>query len=141
MKANALVLVAAGSALGGSTRYSLDCLFGSGAGLAFPASTLLVNLFGSLLIGLLAGRWASADGVLGASGRWHFWITGVCGGFTTFSAFSREVLSMTLEGRGPLAGLYAATSLGLGILAVWAGLSYSLAGRASSAAATDSEDG
>lgn len=126
MKRSGIVQAAAGSALGGAVRYGLDRLFGYGAGMAFPLSTLLVNLLGSLLIGLLAGRWASAGGVQIASGRWHFWITGVCGGFTTFSAFSSEVLSLMLEGRGPMAGLYAATSLGLGIFAVWAGLSYSL---------------
>ena len=127
MKANGLVLAAAGSAIGAFLRFLMGELLASESSLAFPVSTLLANLLGCLLIGLLAGRWVSQEGSCIASGRWHFWITGVCGGFTTFSAFSSEVLVMMLGGRGPYAGLYAAASIGMGIFAVWAGLSYSLA--------------
>lgn len=129
MKLRILFLVAAGSGLGAFLRFALGQVFGSGSSVTFPVATLLVNLLGCLLIGLLAGRWVSKEGVRAASSRWHFWITGLCGGFTTFSALSSEVLLMTLEGRGPYAGLYAAASIGLGIFAVWAGLSYSMTRR------------
>ena len=127
MKVKALLLAAAGSALGAFLRFLLGERLASESSFAFPMSTLLVNLLGCLLIGLLAGRWVSKEGSGIASSRWHFWITGVCGGFTTFSALSSEVLTMMLDGRGPLAGLYAAASMGMGIFVVWAGLSYSLA--------------
>jgi CrcB protein len=127
MKLQSIVQVGAGSGLGAVARYLLQQLLAVAGLSLFPLATLLANLLGCLLIGLLAGRWAGVHANSRDAGRWHFWITGVCGGFTTFSTFSSEVLTMMLEGRGSLAGLYAGVSLGLGIFATWAGLSYSLA--------------
>lgn len=119
--------VAFGSALGGVCRFGLDrvaLLLGLGA---FPVATLIANLSGSLLIGYLAGRWSGnpRTGVAGA--RWLFWVPGVCGGFTTFSGFSWEVLTLIEAGRAQLAGFYAAASIVIGLIAVWIGMS--LAGR------------
>ncbi|MGC6455006.1 MAG: fluoride efflux transporter FluC [Coraliomargaritaceae bacterium] len=141
MSVRAFSLVAVGSGLGAVLRFSLGQVFVSGRGVAFPVATLLVNLLGCLLVGLLAGRWVAKEGVPAVSGRWHFWITGVCGGFTTFSALSSEVLWMTLEGRGPFAGLYAAASIGLGLFAVWAGLSYSMTSRARAVESSEGVNG
>lgn len=122
-----LFWVGLGSALGGGLRYLLDQLalqVGTGA---LPVSTFVINLSGSLLIGFLAGLWASG----GAAGphpcKWHFWMTGFCGGYTTFSAFSWQVLSLIESGHAQLAGLYAAGSVGFGLIAVWAGLSWATA--------------
>lgn len=117
---NQLIWICLGSAIGGTVRYALDQLSLSlGQGM-FPISTLLVNLSGSLLIGYLAGRWAG--GKVDPS-RWHFWITGICGGYTTFSAFSWQVLELIRDGHATQAGVYAALSVGLGVVAVWVGLS------------------
>ncbi|MFU8847320.1 MAG: fluoride efflux transporter FluC [Opitutales bacterium] len=116
--------IALGSGLGGGLRYTLDQFALLLGATTFPVSTLLINLSGSLLIGYLAGLWASG----GAAGphpyKWHFWMTGVCGGYTTFSAFSWQVLSLIQGGHAQMAGIYAAASVAFGLVAVWAGLSW-----------------
>ncbi len=126
-----LFWIGLGSALGGTIRFALDQLaLSPGAGL-FPISTFGINLSGSLLIGYLAGLWAAG----GAAGphpyKWHFWMTGICGGYTTFSAFSWQVLAMIEGGHAQAAGFYAAASVGLGLIAVWIGLSLGTSRRAS----------
>jgi CrcB protein len=117
-----------GSALGGSLRYLLD-FFASNSGLAlFPVSTL-INLSGSLLIGYLAGLWATGGAATPHPYKWHFWITGFCGGYTTFSTFSWQVLHLVRAGEGTLAGAYAAGNIAFGLVAVWLGLSLAMRGR------------
>lgn len=120
-----LFWVGLGSALGGSIRYALDQLAQQAGAGTFPISTFCVNLSGCLLIGALAGLWASGGAAGPHPNKWHFWMTGFCGGFTTFSAFSWQVLSLIEDGHAQLAGFYAAASVGLGLIAVWAGLSWS----------------
>ena len=121
-----LLWLGLGSGLGGCLRYLLD-LLALNVGLAeFPVSTFLINVSGSLLIGYLAGVWASGDALSPRSCRWHFWITGLCGGYTTFSTFSWQVLDLVRAGQGTLAGTYAAGSIALGMLAVWFGLSLAM---------------
>lgn len=124
-----LFWIGLGSGLGGGLRYSLDWL-ALNAGLAtFPLSTLCINLSGSLLIGYLAGRWATGGAARPHPGKWHFWITGFCGGYTTFSTFSWQVLDLVRQSEGTLAGAYAAGSIAFGVLAVWLGLSLAMRGR------------
>ena len=124
-----LLWLGLGSGLGGCLRYFLD-LVALNVGLAaFPASTFLINVSGSLLIGYLAGAWASGAALSPHSWRWHFWITGFCGGYTTFSTLSWQVLDLVRAGEGTLAGTYAAGSIAFGILAVWFGLSLAMRGR------------
>ena len=118
-----LLWIGLGSALGGSARYLLDLLSIQWLGETFPLSTLFINISGSLLIGWLAGRWATGGAASPHPYKWHFWMTGVCGGYTTFSTFSGQVLEMILRGHAQEAGLYAAGSVGFGLLAVWFGLS------------------
>ena len=121
-----LLWLGLGSGLGGCLRYLLD-LLALNVGLAvFPVSTFLINVSGSLLIGYLAGVWASGDALSPRSCRWHFWITGLCGGYTTFSTFSWQVLDLVRAGQGTLAGAYAAGSIAFGMLAVWFGLSLAM---------------
>jgi len=103
--------VMAGGAIGSSARYGVSLL------LPYPWATLLVNVLGSAAIG-----WLAAQGVSGTARL--FLITGVLGGFTTFSAFSLE--TALLWERAPWqAALYVAASLGLGLagfaLGWWAG--------------------
>lgn len=118
--------VALGSALGGLCRYGVDSASVVAGATFFPASTLLANLSGSLFIGWLAGRWARGGALTPHPGKWHFWMTGFCGGYTTFSTFAWEVLSMIRDGSAQVAGLYASGSIGFGILAVALGLSLGL---------------
>lgn len=84
-----------------------------------PAATLTVNVLGSFCIGAFLA-WSSRQQGL-SSLYAAFVATGVLGGFTTFSAFSREVLEMMLAGRAALAFAYIAVSLLLPLSAVFAG--------------------
>ncbi len=124
-----LFWIGLGSGLGGSLRYLLDVLVLKMGLVAFPVSTLVINLSGSLLIGYLAGLWATGGAVTPHPYKWHFWITGFCGGYTTFSTFGWQVLDLVREGEGTLAGAYAAGSIAIGLVAVWFGLSLAMRGR------------
>lgn len=117
-----LSLIALGSGLGGGLRYGIDLLVLNVRLDGFPLSTLFVNLSGSLLVGYLAGRWATAGKAGPPSQKWHFWVIGFCGGYTTFSAFSWQVMDLVRSSHGTLAGAYAAGSLGFGLVAVYLGL-------------------
>lgn len=118
-----LLLIGLGSCLGGMARH----LVGLGVrhlGVASLWGTLAVNLLGCLLIGLLAGLFARHPNVSLAVQR--FLTIGVCGGFTTFSTFSRDGLTLWQEGRLPAFALYVGGSVVAGLVAVAA--SYRLAG-------------
>jgi len=101
-----VVLVALGGGLGATARYGVSLLALAWLGPAFPWATLAVNVLGSLAIGVLAGQGLAGPARL-------FWVTGVLGGFTTFSAFSLEAVGLW-EKSPALAALYVAASLGLG---------------------------
>lgn len=100
-------LVALGGALGALGRYGVSLLAVVWLGAAYPWGTLAVNIVGSAAIGVLAAQGIEGNARL-------FWVTGVLGGFTTFSAFSLE--AALLWERAPwLAALYVAASVGLGL--------------------------
>jgi CrcB protein len=86
----------------------------------FPWSTLLVNVAGSLVIGALA-LGIPADGRVVTENARLFLMVGICGGFTTFSAFSLETLNLARNGEWALAAAYVLGSLALCLLAVAAG--------------------
>ena len=114
-----LLAVAAAGALGALARYGLSGLVHRWAGPSFPWGTLVVNLLGCFLLGLLATlsveRWT-----LSATSRAAVLI-GFLGAFTTFSTFSWETLQLLLEGAVARALLNAAGSVLLGLVAAWAG--------------------
>ena len=114
-----LLWVGLGGALGAMGRYGISLLPVKGE---FPILTLATNLLGAVLIGLVAGP--AGRGRL--SGGWTlFWKTGVCGGFTTFSAFSLESLGLLQRGRLLLGGAYMLLSAVLCLLGVALGLKMS----------------
>ena len=121
-----LAAIALGSGLGGGLRYGLDWTVSQISMVSFPFATLFINLSGSLLIGYLAGLWATGDKQTVSPLKWHFWITGLCGGYTTFSAFSWQAVQLVQAGEGTIAGAYAAGSVGLGLIAVGVGMSVAL---------------
>ena len=90
-----IVVVGAGSFIGGAARYLVSLMM-KGVGKGFPWATLTVNLAGCFLIGLLWGLFSrsASDG-----SNWALFLTvGICGGFTTFSTFSKEALMMLQAG-------------------------------------------
>jgi CrcB protein len=115
-----VVLVAFGGAIGCVARYFVNVWSVRLAGTGFPWGTLSVNLVGSFAIGLLAELIARR---FNASNELRlFLITGILGGFTTFSAFSLDTISLFERGEYALTGIYIGASLGLSIVAVFAGL-------------------
>lgn len=118
---SAILSVAAGGAIGASLRWLVVRWAGQALGLAFPYGTLMVNVAGSLAMGiatvLLMERFP---------GSWSrfapFVMTGVLGGFTTFSAFSLDALFLIERGRNLAAATYIGGSVALSILGLWAGL-------------------
>ena len=90
-----------------------------GAAASFPVGTLVVNVSGSLLIGLLAGL-AESRALLGPDARLLL-VTGLLGGYTTFSAFSLETLVLLRAGQFPTALATVGLQVILGVAAAWAG--------------------
>ncbi len=118
-EASKILAVALGGAVGASLRYLAAAATHGLFGHAFPYGTLLVNVLGSLLIGYLVV-------LLPESGHhstiWRLLlITGLLGGFTTYSAFSIETLTLFQEGQLLKAGLNITLTLLTCLLAVWAG--------------------
>ena len=110
-----LLIVAAGGALGAAGRYAVGLL---PVKTDFPLLTLLVNAAGAVIIGFLAGLFARGGLT---DRRLLFWKTGVCGGFTTFSAFSLEAVQLFEKGRHLAGSLYILLSLLLCLAGVLAG--------------------
>lgn len=105
---NGLVAVMIGGALGAGGRYGLGTLLSAGTGGTFPWATLAVNLSGGLAMGLLAGMLARGGDT--ETVRLFFGV-GVLGGFTTFSAFSLDVVALVERGHALPALAYVAASV------------------------------
>jgi CrcB protein len=88
------LLVALGSAVGGMARYACSGLGVRLLGETFPWGTLFVNVSGSLIIGALAALIPEDGRVLFVPDARALLMVGVCGGFTTFSSFSMEVINL-----------------------------------------------
>lgn len=114
-----LLLVMIGGAIGAGCRYQLSRLALHHAGAAFPWGTLIVNLLGGLLIGLLAGLFARSGG---NEPLRLLLAVGVLGGFTTFSAFSLETYEMIAQGAFAAAFAYVIASVVGALIMLIAGL-------------------
>lgn len=114
--------VALGGALGSVARAWLGGVIGGALGTGFPWGTLAINVLGSFVIGWFAV--ATDDGArLEATTNWRvFVMVGVCGGFTTFSAFSLQTLELARAGALGRAGAYVVGSVVLCLVGVWAGV-------------------
>lgn len=111
-----IAAISLGAAIGANGRYFLTYWVGTRWGSAFPLGTLLVNVIGSFLIGVAM--------VLALSRFEHnesfrlFWVTGILGGFTTFSAFSFETLALLESGRWQAGSAYVVLSFGCSLFGV-----------------------
>jgi CrcB protein len=116
--------IAAGSALGGIARFWCSGVIARAFGETFPWGTLIVNVSGSLLIGIIAAL-TGPDGriFLGSTTRLAL-MAGFCGGYTTFSSFSLQTLSLVQDGEWWLAGANIALSVVACLVAVWAGYAF-----------------
>jgi len=112
------VWVAVGGALGSVARYWIGVRITILAGLTIPWATILINILGSLVIGFLA-RLTGPEGRLSAPFDVRaFLIVGLCGGFTTFSAFSLQTFELARDGRMIAAGANILASVVLCLAAV-----------------------
>jgi CrcB protein len=118
---NPYLLVAVGGALGSVARYGFGVLVGTAWKSSFPLGTLLVNIIGSLAMGLFIGWLVRTTPSWQADGR-LFVAVGIFGGFTTFSSFSLDAIAMLERGEVGQAALYVLISVLLGIAALYAGL-------------------
>jgi CrcB protein len=120
------LIVFLGAGIGGACRHFMNQLSVRWFGFGFPWGTMIINVLGSLLMGLLAGFFAFKGGS-GAGLMQHarlFLTTGVLGGFTTFSTFSLD--AATLWERGDVTGsaFYVVASVGAGLVGLFAGLAF-----------------
>lgn len=122
--------VAIGGALGAAARFAATTLVTARFGAAFPLGVLAVNVAGSFLLGLAAAMIVEAAADPNASGarlRAALLMTGVLGGFTTFSTFALDVVALLERERYSAAATYMLLSVGLSVAAAASGL---LLGRA-----------
>ena len=114
-----ILFIAIGGGLGSVLRYLLGGMAQRSAGIGFPVGTLVVNVTGSLLIGALSQHFMNVQTHPLARAAL---ITGLCGGYTTFSAFSLETAGLIEGGEMTRAAAYVVLSVFLSLAATFAGM-------------------
>lgn len=114
------LLVFLGAGIGGTLRHGVNLAAARAFGTGFPLGTLLVNVSGALVMGLVVEYWAQRSGL--PQPLRLMLTTGVLGGFTTFSAFSLETAVLWERGQPGAAALYVLASVLLSVGALFAGL-------------------
>lgn len=119
--------IALGSALGGMARYFSNGMAAAILGPAFPWGTMFVNVVGSFVIGLVAAMTGPDSRFFASVEIRQFVMTGILGGFTTFSSFSLQTLNLIQDGEWFYASANVMVTVALCLLGVWLGY---LAGQA-----------
>ncbi|EFO80665.1 CrcB protein [Oscillochloris trichoides DG-6] len=115
-----ITAIAIGAALGANLRYVISVWASQRLGASFPYGTLMINLLGCFLIGVILSL---ANNRLQLSEPMRlFLVTGLLGGFTTFSSFGYETYSLINSGNWLAAIMYASTSMIVGLIAVFVGV-------------------
>lgn len=120
-----VIWVSLGSVFGGMARFWLSGFVARRVGETFPWGTMIINVSGAFLIGVLAAS-AAGHGAFAAARPWQFAVTGFLGCYTTVSSFSLQTLSLARDGELKLAVWNLALSLSLCLLAVAAGFAAGL---------------
>jgi len=115
------IWVAVGGAIGSLGRFWLANLFAAVIDSRFPWATVVTNITGSFVIGLVAGLVGPDGRPLASPATREFVMIGICGGYTTFSAFSLQTLQLAQAGDWLRAGVNVVASVVLCLLAVWLG--------------------
>ncbi len=115
------LLIALGGALGSVARFWLSSIIGNLFSATFPWGTLLVNISGSFVIGFFSTLTAPDGRVFASSNTRQFFMTGICGGYTTFSSFSLQTLNLARDGEWLQAGANTVGSVVTCFVAVWLG--------------------
>jgi fluoride exporter len=113
--------IALGGALGSMARFWLAAFVAAIMGPQFPWGTILINILGSFVIGFFATFTGPEGQIVASFNARAFVMVGICGGFTTFSAFSLQTLDLARESHWLQAGGNVVLSVVLCLLAVWAG--------------------
>lgn len=114
------LIVFLGGGIGAALRHGVNLASARLLGTAFPYHTLIINVTGSLVMGLIAAHFALKGD---ASQSWRLFLTtGILGGYTTFSAFSLDAALLYERGELGLAALYVLASVALSIGGLFAGL-------------------
>ncbi|MCX7298047.1 MAG: fluoride efflux transporter CrcB [Hyphomicrobiales bacterium] len=115
----AYLIVFLGGGLGAAMRHGVNIASARAFGTGFPYCTLLINITGSLLMGLVAAYFAFKGD---ASQHWRLFLTtGILGGYTTFSAFSLDAALLYERGEVSAAAIYVVASVALSIAGLFAG--------------------
>ena len=122
---NGVMWVALGSVLGGTARFWLSGFVARRVGETFPWGTMVVNVSGAFLLGILAAS-AASHGIFAAVRPWQFAATGILGTYTTVSSFSLQTLALARDGEMMRAAGNMVVSLSLCLLAVTSGFTAGL---------------
>lgn len=115
------LLVGLGGFIGSVLRHFIGSFISRIILVSFPVATLSINVIGCLLIGLAYGAYQKYDGF--TDSWWLFFAVGICGGFTTFSAFSLEGLTLLQNAKFLPLFAYLSLSIILCFASIWAGMS------------------